>query len=389
MPGDPGAAPPIRIGVALADMSEFEAIDRAYGIGDQRAQVEALAASVLAGLDVDLIFRTFSSTSIEHKREIADEFAELDVLAVIGARDFTYGSVRLAETHSVPVIDVNAVPRTIFARTDPWLFTIRAAQDLVYLTYIEWAHTRGHLADRRIGVFSDRYTATSTGRALSRMEQLGYEPACHVESDGVGVGSDHDAEAARRFAESGVDLVMPFVSGSSLARMLRALSSHGIRPRILELETGEHATDVSGSVMPQEIYEGSPAIVMTRVGEVAAGRRFDPYAEQAVATFEAAVGRTLDRRGRQSSGELSNVLLVHDMLSVLRAGLLGAGAPERAPTRHQLVVALEQIEAMPSATGGRITYRSGEHWGCREMRTIEWRSGAWRVTGDYRPLVSE
>ena len=102
-----------------------------------------------------------------------------DVLAVIGARDFTYGSVRLAETHRVPVIDVNAVPRTIFARTDPYLFTVRAAQDLVYLAYVGWAHRRGLLAGRRIGVFSDRYTATSTSRALSRLAELGYHPVAH------------------------------------------------------------------------------------------------------------------------------------------------------------------------------------------------------------------
>ena len=76
------------------------------------------------------------------------------LLAVIGARDFTYGSVRLAETHRIPVIDVNAVPRTIFARTDPCLFTIRAAQDLVYLAYVGadlidlryWARTPGERA---------------------------------------------------------------------------------------------------------------------------------------------------------------------------------------------------------------------------------------------------
>ena len=144
-----GAKAELRIGIALADMSEFVAIDPAYGIGDQRAHVEALLAAelaaddALADLSIELVFRTFSSTSIEHKRAVADEFAADGVLAVLGARDFTYGSVRLAETHGVPVIDVNAIPRELFGRTDPWMFTIRAAQDLVYLTYVDWAHSAG------------------------------------------------------------------------------------------------------------------------------------------------------------------------------------------------------------------------------------------------------
>ena len=37
-------------------------------------------------------------------------------------------------------------------------------------------------------------------------------------------------------------------------------------------EAGEHATDVSGSVMPAALYEGTRALVMSRIGEVAAGR---------------------------------------------------------------------------------------------------------------------
>lgn len=382
----------IRIGVAIADMSEFEAIDPAYGIGDQRTHVESLLAAEIARDDVaalpgriELVFRSFNSTSIEHKREVADRFVTDDVLAVIGARDFTYGSVRLAETHHIPVIDVNAVPREIFARTDPYLFTVRAAQDLVYLAYVGWTHRRGVLHGRRVGVFSDRYTAASTARAMARLAELGYSIAVHVESDGVGVGSEHDFEAAQRFRDAGVDVVMPFVSGSSMARLLRALADLDHHPSILDLETGEHATDVSGSVMPA-LYEGTQALVMSRVGEVAAGRPFDAYADRAVATVEAATGRTIARTGRDSSGELSNVLLVADLLAILCSAL--RHVDDRAPTREQLVTAIERIESMPSASGGSLTFRPGEHWGCRELRCIEWRKGAWRLLSDYQSLGS-
>jgi hypothetical protein len=286
----------------------------------------------------------------------------------------------------VPVLDVNAIPRELFRRTDPWLFTIRAAQDLVYLTYVDWAHRSGHLEGRRVGVFSDRYTATSTARAIERLARLGCAPTVHVESDGVGVGSDRDYEAARCFADAGVDVVMPFVSGSSMARMLRAADELGYRPRVIDLETGEHATDVSGSVMPVELYEGTPALVMSRVGEMAAGRPLDPVAERAIAVVERATGRTIARSGRASSGEISNILLVRDLVAVLFSALRSVGSD---PSRAAIVGAVEQIEAMPSACGGRLTFRPGEHWGCREMRGIEWGRGAWRVVSDYAPIVSD
>jgi hypothetical protein len=179
-------------------------------------------------------------------------------------------------------------------------------------------------------------------------------------------------------------VVVPFVSGSSMARMLRAADSIGYRPRVIDLETGEHATDVSGSVMPAELYEGTRALVMSRIGEVAAGRPLDPVAEQAVVTVERATGRSIDRSGRATSGELSNILLVADLVAIMCAALRTAG-PD--PTGSELVAAIERIDLMPSASCGAITFRAGEHWGCRQMRAVEWRSGAWRVISEYAPVV--
>lgn len=377
------------LGVAIADMSDFETIDPAYGIGDQRAQVEALVDHELRTGGVpetgapQLVVRQFSSIDIDDKRAVADAFADDGVLAVVGARDFTYGAVRAAEMHQVPVIDVNAVPRTIFARTDPWLFTIRCAQDIVYLTYVSWAHESGRLDGRRIGVFSDRYTATSTAAVLGSLAELGHSVVVHVDSDGVGVGSDRDDDAARTFADAGVDLVMPFVSGSSLARLLHAAQHLGHRPTVLDLETGEHATDVSGSAMPPAIYEGTSALVMSRVGEVAAGRPLDGLAADALAAVEAATGVALEPTGRASSGAMSNVLLVRDLVH-LAIGALRAGATDRAG----FVGALERMRDVASATGGRISFGPGEHWGCREMREVVFRDGLWRAVGEYHLLTS-
>ncbi len=124
---------------------------------------------------------------------------------------------------------------------------------------------------------------------------------------------------------------------------------------------------------------------MSRIGELAAGRPFDPVAEQAVAAVERATGASIARTGRESSGELSNILLVADLVAVLCSG---CGRPARTSTRESLVARDRAIESMPSASGGRLTFGPGEHWGCREMRGIEWRSGAWRVVSDYAPIVA-
>ena len=80
--------------------------------------------------------------------------------------------MRLAERHGIPVIDVNALPRSQ-PRTAPWLFTLRAAQDLIYVTFVRWAYRRGLLDGSRIGAFSDRFTSVRTECSSTELASLG------------------------------------------------------------------------------------------------------------------------------------------------------------------------------------------------------------------------
>ena len=124
---------------------------------------------------------------------------------------------------------------------------------------------------------------------------------------------------------------------------------------------------------------------MSRVGEVAAGR---PLRSGCRARRRRCRGgdRPHDRpHGARRSGELSNILLVADLVAILCPALRNVA---RDVDRDALVAAIERIESMPSASGGRLTFRPGEHWGCRELREIEWRDGAWRVLSEYRPIDS-
>ncbi|HMG41354.1 MAG TPA: hypothetical protein VK611_08490 [Acidimicrobiales bacterium] len=381
----------IKVGVAVADMSAFEAVDPAYGIGDQAAQVAAAlegtrARGVAHAADVELVFRTFDAVDPDQKRAVARAFAADGVAAVLGARDFTYGAVALAERLGVPVLDVNAVPTPVHARCAPLLFTIRTAQDVLYRAFIRWAAARGAFdGSPRIGVFSDRYTETSTNAALAELERLGHHDVVRVRSDGLGYGSDDDVDAATRFRDEGVTVLLPFVSGSSLVELLGTSSALGHRPTVVDLETGEHATDVTASLMPPAIYDGTVALALNRVGESAAGRALTPRTEQALADHEAATGRRLDTSGRASSGELSNVLLTSDLVDLLLAAL---GHVDGATAADAVVAGFEAITDRPSASGGDITFAPGEHWGYRHGRTITWSAAAeaWQAQDEYRPL---
>ena len=102
-----------------------------------------------------------------------------------------------------------------------------------------------------IGVFCDRLTRQSAAAAVDELRRLGHDVRTFIDSDGVGVGSEHDESAPARFAADGVDLLLGFVGGSSWINTLRAAQGIGYRPHLLDLETGEHTNDVTARRFPR------------------------------------------------------------------------------------------------------------------------------------------
>jgi hypothetical protein len=382
----------LTIGVAVPDLSEYTALDPCWGIGDPAAQVAAAAerhrrsgALPVHGRDLRLVFASYRSNQEGEKVAVARRFVEEEgVFAVLGGRDFTEGARSLAAS-GVPVVDVNAVPAAILDNAAPWLFTLRAAQDILYQSFVGWAERGGHFTGRAIGVFCDRLTRQSSAAAVAELRRLGHDVRTVIDSEGTGAGSEQDESAPVRFAADGVDLVLGFVGGSSWINTLRTSAAIGYRPHLVDLETGEHTNDVTARYFPPELYDGTLAMTMSRVGDAAAGRPLASATERALATYEAWSGRTLARTAPVTSGELSNVLISSDLVTVLVEGLRRAG-PDPQPAA--LVAGLEQLDRMPMASGADATFRPGEHWGFRAARTVRWDAArcAWTaVTGfDWR-----
>ena len=375
------------IGVAVPDLSEYIALDPCWGIGEPATQVAAAVehhrltgALPVHGRDLRLVFASYRSNQEAEKVAAAHRFVEEGAFAVLGGRDFTEGALWLAAS-GVPVIDVNAVPAAVLDDTAPWLFTLRAAQDVLYRSFVGWAERGGHFTGRAIGVFCDRLTRQSSATAVAELRRRGHEVRTVVDSEGAGAGSEQDEAAPVRFAADGVDLVLGFVGGSSWINTLQAAAGIGYRPHLVDLETGEHTNDVTARFFPPDLYDGTLAMTMSRVGDAAAGRPLASATERALATYEAWSGRPLARTAPVMSGELSNVLISSDLVTLLVEGLRRAG-PDPRPAA--LVAGLEQLDAVPMASGADATFRPGEHWGFRAARTVRWDAAgcAWTaVTG--------
>jgi hypothetical protein len=380
------------VGVAVPDVGEYAAIDPAWGIGDPREQVLSALDGMRAdgrlpvhGHDVRPSFASYASNDASGKVDVARELAASRPVAIVGGRDFSDGARWIVANTPIPVIDVNALPSASLAAAGPSLFTLRTAQDVLYRATVLWAHSNGWLERRRIGVFSDRLTEQSAAVACDELSRLGHDVRVWIRSDGTGVGSDADESAVSTFSDAGVEVVFPFVGGSSWIATLRHAADAGYHPHIVELETGEHTNDVAARRFPPDLYDGTVALTMSRAGEVAGGFPLGTETERCLAGFERATGRRLDPNGPAVSGELSNTLLSWDLTLLLVEGLRlagGDGAPDR------LVDGLEHIRGQPIASGGDVTFEPGAHWGIRQVRTIEWRAnpGMWVATSPFRAI---
>ena len=318
----------LTIGVAVPDLSEYAVLDPGWSIGDPTRQCAAAVERCrehgripVHGRDVRLVFASYRTNQAAEKVAVARHLAEEeDAFAVLGGRDFTDGSLWLAAA-GVPVIDVNALPSEMLDDAAPWLFTLRTAQDVLYRSFVRWAQRGGHLDGRVIGVFCDRLTRRSAAAAVDELHRMDHEVRTVIDSEGLGAGSEHDGSAPVRFAADGVDLVLGFVGGSSWINTLHAAADAGYRPHLVDLETGEHTNDVTARRYPQDLYDGTLAMTMSRVGDVAAGWPLAAETASALTAYERWTGAEVAPVAPVTSGEWSNVLISSDLVTLLVEGL--------------------------------------------------------------------
>jgi len=134
--------------------------------------------------------------------------------------------------------------------------------------------------------------------------------------------------------------------------------------------------------LPPELYDGTLALTMSRVGDLAAGRPLSAETGAALEAYERWSGRPAATVATMTSGEWSNVLITSDLVTLLVEGLRCAG-PDPEPAA--LVAGLEQLRSVPMASGADVTFGRGEHWGFRAARTIRWDAdrGAWTAVTDF------
>lgn len=393
-PADPGEVErTLKIGYAYPDVEAFAVLNDKFSIGDPEVQAAAVLQAwrrdgllPVNGTDIELVFGKYNILSTDDKLGVCTRFAQDEgVFAVIAGRDFQVGSECLAERFGIPVIDSSGLADSVYERTAPWLFTVRASESQVLEAFVRWADSMGRLEGRRIGVFWDTRSEEGVDAFKAALAEVGQEVASDLPSDGEGIGSPQDQIVVPRFQSDGVDLAVMLVSTSSVTNFLASAESQGYEPELLWLEWANQLTDVSTQAYPQALVDGTLAMTMSRLGSIAAGEPLPAEAVACIDAFEAFSGEDVELVSPES-GKTNNTLFTCDLMSLLYEGLRNAGDD---PTPESFVAALETIEDFPLALWGDLTFGPDDHAGVEEVRTVQWKTECecWTALDDFQDLT--
>jgi hypothetical protein len=334
------------------------------------------------------VYEKYSIIDDAQKLAACKAFAQDEhVFAVIGAQSFETGAQCLTGRFHVPVVDLDSVPSSSYQQGAPDYFTLHSDLTVFFRQYIDWADQQGLLKDHKIGIYADDSAKESVDAAKDELSKLGYTITSEVTTNGAGVGSNSDQLAIQKFQQAGVDLMLPFVGGSSLINALSYADKQGYHPKIVDLEYSEHTSDVAAAAIPSSIYDGTRALTMAYVGAAAAGEAPTKEQSDCIDNYNTFSGKHVKFASPESSGELGNLLGVCSMAEVVLKGLSNAGAD---PTPESFVSGLEQIQDMPIAGGGNVSYSSSEHWGIHQVREVDWTAACscWTAKGDWMDISS-
>ncbi len=381
----------LRIGYAYPDLSAFAVLNEEFSIGDPELQAQAVVDQwrrdglLPPGIDVELVFASYNILDSNEKLGVCTRFAQdEEVFAVVSGLNYTVGSECLATRFSTPVIDTEGAPPSLYQRGAPWFFTLRTDYERQLASYGQWALDTGELDGKRVGIYFETPLKEGVEAMLELFDAAGIEVVSVTETSGEGIGSPEDPVAVRRFIEADAEVVLPLIGGSSAVNVYSAAEDQNYRPVYLDLDYAEHTSGIAADTNPDEQYDGTLAMTMTRVGERAGGMDVTG-AEACLTNYERFAGEDVVRDPPES-GEYASILRTCDLFAILLAGLEGMAASGDI-SREGLVAALEnagEIELVGSANG---SFSAEDHSLVDNYRTIQWdASCCWRALTDFAPM---
>jgi hypothetical protein len=387
------SATEVTIGVGLPDIGVIAALGPGYDQGNPRDHVEAVLAHLreegrlpVAGRDIRPVYRTYDILSEPAQRAVCESFArDVTVFAVVALHNFGPGNQCVAEEFDIPVITTDGQSDALYAST-PNMISLQMSIERLMRNFVEWAHRRGDLTGKRIGVYysSDPDAARVVRQSIiGPLRERGHTIAAEVQTSEPATGGPTDSVAVQRFRSSGVDVAILVVSAVAKTNFFNQAQLQNYRPTYLENDIGFSTTTTATGTYPANHFDGTRGFSGMRFGEAAAGLPEPAEAQWCMGAIRSRTGRPIDPQ--RNEGEYIAANQACDELQVVLTALEHAG-PEL--TRERFFAGLHSIQGRPTGIHGDISFQPGRHHGVATWRELVWRAGCrcWVAEGSFQPL---
>ena len=378
----------VTVVVTYPDISALRALGPAYDNGDVpeqwRVMIDGWRRDGLLpvnGRDIDLKFRTYNVLNTDEQRAACRGAVSDDkAFAVVGVAYFEIGGECVAREFRTPLITSDGPNEDIFARSHPMLFSLSASKSRHLRNFVNWAHHRGTLQGKKIGIYylDDGVTQDLMNKTIrAELSRLGYGIAAE-HSTTQSLGGPQDAVAVQRFRSAGVDLALLF---TSKAGFLQAANAQGYKPLYLESDYEFGTSDTTTSNYPADAFDGTLGMTGRRVGETPAGVALGADGDACIANFEQATGK----KTTPETAVWSYILMGCDEGKVLLHGLQAAG---RNLTHESWIAGVETMSNVPLTRYAPVTFTPDKHDGGEQQRSVQWSAGCecWLAQGAFEPM---
>jgi hypothetical protein len=378
----------VTIAVTYPDISALKALGPSYDNGDPpeqwRVMIDGWRRDGLLpvnGRDIELKFRTYNVLNTDEQRAACRGAVSDDkAFAVVGVAYFEIGGECVAREFHTPLITSDGPNEDIFARSNPMLFSLSASKSRHLRNFVNWAHHRGALAGKKIGIyfFDDGVTRDLMNKTIrAELSRLGYAIAAE-HSTTQSLGGPQDAVAVQRFRDAGVDVALLF---TSKAGFLQAAKAQGYKPLFLESDNEFGTSDTTTSNYPADEFDGTLGMTGRRVGETPVGLPLGEDGDACIANYEQATGK----KTTPETAVWSYILMGCDEGKVLLHGLREAG---RNLTTESWIAGVETMRSVPLTRYAPVSFAPDKHDGGDQQRTVQWAASCkcWRAQGEFEPL---
>lgn len=380
----------IRIGIALLELGALKNLGPSFDNGDRRQHFESILDGwrqrglvPIHGRDVEFVYRSYGPISPEEQRAACKGLVQDEnVFMVIADSTFNAGIECVTREFRTLLVTSDAPPDDVFQRGAPYVFTLQPSLGRTLRNYVHWAHHRGALSGKKIGLyyFDDAVTRDLMDRTVkAELSNLGYSVAAE-QTTTQNLGGPADALAVQRFRTAGVDVAMLF---TSKAGFMQNAQAQAYRPAYLENDFLSGTTNTATSTYPAEQFDGTYGMSGMRYGEWKAGLPTPAEAEACLADYERFSGKRIDPNAREA--EYVGLNKGCDDARLVIQALQGAG-PGLTPAG--VVAQLELLQGVTMGVHGVVSFGAGKHDGIDQHRTVQWTADCkcWKALGSFEPL---